>query len=313
MDLVGEQISLLGLDSTIDSLFVKTPLRNDLEYHFSQGEEFFIRIDAPIDFPSLPIHHDYRLKKATALEYSAYRQFFCDLAPYLGHFFAGMRYFFDPSHNQKPSFVQVLKIEEQLYAFLIKIDMSYRASHATVTKKASNDISASFKSCDIFLESDLIPLRSLDNKDGSYITLAVDTSISETWVGETGRGYFVQGIWLDREISRFISKLFVANGHKIYPFFPLLCKYKTVCFQTVDMSQDGRKRGLSFLHQARKFLKDYLSQIEGSIKDEEFSENNPVFVKMRPDVPVSLTDYTKTFKVKTYLDKDDQKEYEITF
>ncbi len=34
---------------------------------------------------------------------------------------------------------------------------------------------------------------------------------------------------MDADLTKFFSKLFLPAGKKTYPYYPYLCKYKTVC------------------------------------------------------------------------------------
>ena len=62
---------------------------------------------------------------------------------------------------------------------------------------------------------------------GKVVAFVVKQTISQNWIGETGKGYLVRGIWMDSELTKFFSKLFLPTGKRTYPFYPFTCRYKT--------------------------------------------------------------------------------------
>ncbi len=128
--------------------------------------------------------------------------------------------------------------------------MNFRSNYAKITDKGSNDVTPAFSTDCLFFEADVIPLTGVITNDDSFSGFYVDQIISQNWIGETGRGYMVQGIWIDHELTKFFSKLFTRTGIKIYPYYPFRCKYRTLCHSIVKPDPAGRKEGVPLLHQA---------------------------------------------------------------
>jgi hypothetical protein len=161
------------------------------------------------------------------------------------------------------------------------------------------------------MEADMIPITAVETGEKGSRVLTVHQSISDTWIGETGRGYFVQGIWLDRELSKFFSKLFLPRGKRTYPYYPITCKYRSICLTVIQLDPEGRKRFLPILHQARGFLLNNIAVIENSLRSQEFSESLPAFTKLFDKIPDPLRAGFSGISVNTYLNQQEMREYEI--
>jgi len=302
-----------GMTPDFDKIFSAPSSETKLDLHFSQNEDFFIHLPKEIDIPSFPVHHDVRIKTMLDSEKKPLQEALEQLSPFFSSYLQGSRFFFDPTENQKPSFVQLMKIEEQIYACIIRFDLAFRASHGTITQKGSNDFTHYYKTQNIFIESDIVPLKGLKSLNQSSLELSLIQNISDTWIGETGRGYFVQGIWLDREISKFFSKLFTPKGLSLYPYYPLNCKFRSICMENLNMTASGRKKAVQFLHAARKYLEPRIESIELALRSNDFSEDLELFKSLKEELADSLDQYFKSYKIHRYLNQDEMKEYEITF
>ncbi len=83
----------------------------------------------------------------------------------------------------------------------------------------------------------------------------VEQMISDTWIGETGRGYFIQGIWMDADLNKFFTKLVIPQGKRIYPYYPFTSKYRTICHNPIGISSAQRREAIPRLHRFIDFLK----------------------------------------------------------
>jgi hypothetical protein len=177
--------------------------------------------------------------------------------------------------------------------------------------RGDNDHAPSFRTRELYLESSFIPLARVEAQDGRPQGLHVDQAISNTWVGETGRGYFVQGIWMDNDLTRFFSRLLLPAGQRTYPFYPYLCRYKTLCQNVIRFSAGERNAALPYLDRAYVFLKPVMGRVESALKGEEFSEDNPVFRELKARVPESWYRPWEGLKLEAYLNEQDLKEYRL--
>ena len=279
--------------------------------HFTQTEEFFLRVRDEYTVGTCPIHHDYRQSKPGP-EYLTYlRNVIEQLAVTLPSVFDGLTHIFDPAEIFRPAFFRVYKYETRAYLFLLRLDLHHRPSMHTAIDRGDNDRTTSYRTNAVILEADFVPLDDIETVRGKIRGFTVEQSVSQTWIGETGRGYFVQGIWLDRELTRFFSKLFTLPGVRTYPYYPFTCKYRAVCHTVTTLHEEARRKSLPLLHRARTFLLPHLREIESDLRVDEFSERLPGFVRLRDTVPDSWASIWKEFSMRVYINEADQKEYEL--
>jgi hypothetical protein len=281
--------------------------------HFTQSEDFFIRVPIALSIPHFPIHHDVRIKTATSDYLRNVAGIFSQIHAQVPSIFEGLSWVFDPTEILRPLFATMYRVEQQNYLYLMRLDLTMHHQHAHVTQPGSNDLTPRYDTHDIFIEAELIPLSEL-RKTPDGLEFKVKQSISDTWVGETGRGYFVQGIWLDRDLTKFFSRLFAPTGKRLYPFYPFSCKYRAVCAQVVRLNPAGRKRTLALLQSARVFLESQMPTIENSIRGERFSEELEIFRKLKSLVGSNeISTELAGLEIRHYLNNLEQKEYELSF
>lgn len=283
-----------------------SPLR-----HYNQTEDFFLALSHPFTVASIPIHHDIANPRPGDRYAAALRETLGNVVPLAPHVFAGLTYFFDPADVLHPAFFKVYRIEDAQYLYLLKVDLSFRAQDGEILDRGTNDVTTTYRTRHLFLESFFVPLAGVNTQGDRVTSFAVRQTISQTWIGETGRGYFVQGIWMDLDLTRFFSKLFVPGGTRLYPFYPFVCKYKTVCQNVVDHESEARKARLPFLHGALKFLQPRLPEIQEALRGTQFSENLEPFRRIKAEVPPSLSATWSEYTVETYLNARDMKEYRL--
>jgi hypothetical protein len=282
--------------------------------HYNQVEEFFLRFERPFFVPRLPIHHDVRVP-APEPEYllllAEVLEQLVALAPQL---FAGLTYLFDPLEILRPGFFALHRYEASSYLYLLKLDLMYRPQAHRLVRRGSNDFTAAYHGEVLFLESTHIPVREVQTRSGGIDAFVIDQTISNTWVDEIGRGYVVQGIWIDNDLTKFFSKLFLPAGKRTYPFYPYVCKYKTVCQNlVVDPAPEGRKKLLPYLHGALEFLRPFMPQIESSLKNHRFAESNKTFRKLKASVPLPWVEIWSKIGLEMYLNERDMKEYRLEY
>lgn len=279
--------------------------------HYTQNEEFMLRLPKTYTVDSYPIHHDVRKTQPGPEYLDVIRGVVAQLAEQLPSVFEGLTHIFDPAEIFRPAFFRIYKLESQSYLYLLRLDLHYRPLLHEAIARGSNDRTASYRTDAVVLEADFIPLDGVETARGKLRSFQIEQAVSETWIGETGRGYLLQGIWLDRELTRFFSKLFVPRGIRIYPYYPFTCKYRAVCHTVTTLDDAARRRGLPLLHRARSFLLPHLREIEDALRADEFSEKLPSFIKMRDAIPTAWADIWKDFSMRVYLNEEDQKEYEL--
>jgi hypothetical protein len=299
-------------DPAVNALLAAAPGgERPLARHFSQTEEFFVRTEAEYHVPRLAIHHDVRRPQPDPGYVTRLAEVLAQLLRLAPQLWQGLTYLFDPAEVLRPSFFQLYSLGGRQYAYLLRLDLAYRPQAHRVLERGDNDLSPAFSTRELYLESSFIPLQGVETENGRVRALLVDQAISNTWVGETGRGYFVQGIWMDNDLTRFFSRLFLPAGQRTYPYFPYLCRYKTLCRSLIRFSAAERETALPQFHQAYEFLKPVMGRVESALKGREFSEDNPVFRELKSRVPESWYRPWEGLKVQAYLNEQDLKEYRI--
>jgi hypothetical protein len=137
--------------------------------------------------------------------------------------------------------------------------------------------------------------------------------ISQTWIGETGRGYLVRGVWMDNDLTKFFSKLFFPAGKRLYPYYPFFCKYKTVCQMVPDLGAEGKKRALPLLHRAIQYLQPEMERIQKSLRGQGFSDALPEFRELKEKIPPYWQDAWSNLTVTPYLNRNEMKEFKLDF
>lgn len=280
--------------------------------HYDQNEDFFIHVDRDIVFPHFPIHHDVRLTEPSQSYRDALGHVVDQLFGAVPQVFRNLRYSFDPGDILHPAFFQIFKVGTAHYLYALKLDLNFRTHDSELVEHGTNDLTPSFRTSKIFLDASLIPLEEIrNNNGGADLTLVVKQTISSTWVGETGRGYLVQGIWMDHELTKFFSKLFVPKGVRFYPHYPFVCRYRTLCHRVVHLSPEGRKGHIAPLHHALQFIVPEMPRIEAALHNTEFSEGLEIFQELKARVPAYWREFFDGLKVSVYLNEQDMKEFSL--
>ena len=279
--------------------------------HFNQNEEFFLKLDTEFFVPSFPIHHDVRLTEPTTRYLETLKIFLKGVVPLVPQIFTGLTYFFDPTDILRPGFFQLYKMGDVHYLYMLKIDLSFKTHEHQLIQRGTNDNTAEFRSVKLFLDGTVIPLNEVQTKDNKVTAFDIRQTVSQIWIGETGRGYFVQGIWIDHELTKFFSKLFLPPRKRVYPYYPFQCKYRTVCFGVINMDADSRKKYPPQLHKAVQFVEPIMDTIQDSVRDADFAVDLPVFQDIKKRVPEFWNTQWDDVAVKPYLNENDMKEFVV--
>ena len=128
---------------------------------------------------------------------------------------------------------------------------------------------------------------------------------------ETGRGYFVQGIWMDHELTKFFSKLFVPTGKRLYPFYPFQCRYRTICSTVIATNAEERRTVPPQLHRALQFVSPVMDTIQDALRESDFSEQLDIFQALKRKVPQFWNTIWSDLQIKPYLNNQDMKEFVV--
>ena len=313
MEQISNEIPIGHSDRRIDAIVGAAAGRQrPFSRHFSQGEDFFLKLEGEYTVPRMPIHHDVRQRQPGAAHLGALTEAVAQIAELAPQVLSDLAYFFDPAEVLRPCFFKLYRIEESTYLYLLRVELGLKDTRAAIVERGTNDMTPTFRTRKLFLEDTIIPLAEvLRGEEGAVRAVRVLQTISQTWIGEFGRGYFQQGIWMDLDLTRFFTRLLLPPGVKSYPYFPFLCKYKTVCQSLVDLTPEGRAAAMPSLHKAIAFLEPAMEGILAQMRHSGFSEEMGVFRALKTQVPEAWYEPWRKLRVQSYLDESDMKEFRI--
>jgi len=278
---------------------------------FSQGEDFFLHLDDPLTIPHFQIHHDVRQPEPSPAYLSALTTVTEQIVQRAPQVLKGLTYFFDPAEILRPCFYHVYRIGEGLYLYMLRVDLMMRAAEGTVIERGTNDLTPAFSSHHLFLEATLIPLEEVVLEKDRVRGFRIRQTISQTWIGEFGRGYFQQGIWMDADLTKFFSRLFLPADKKTYPYYPYQCRYKTVCQSIIGLDPEARAAAVPLLHRSLEFLLPEIDRIQAEMKNSSFSEQLDIYRELKGRIPASWYEAWQGVRVDVYLNDSDMREFRI--
>jgi hypothetical protein len=313
METTQNNIHISSISKRIDNILATKKENSAFTYQFNHNEESFIKLDTSFTVPHFPIHHDSSVSTPDKTYLESLEELMKQIITHTSSIFSNLTYFFDQTEIFHPCFYQVYKYKEQLYLYLVRMDLLFRPSEGTIIEAGSNDVTSSYRTNNLYLESDLIPITGYTSNNGNISGFNIEQNISDTWIGESGRGYLLEGIWMDQELTKYLSRLFLPVGKKAYPYYPFTCKYRTFCHTLADLSLKGRKQHLLYLHTARAFALPRLEKIQDELKKNIFNTNLPEYIIMKNQVPDFWNKVWEKLNVKTYLNDKDMKEFLVEF
>ncbi len=278
--------------------------------HFTQSEDFFIKFDSEYLTPRFHIHHDVKEWQPDDQYLAALDNTLSPLASRAPEVFSGLTYFFDPREIFKACFFRLHESGGEPFFYLLRLDFGFRPNYQTIVDRGDNDVSHVSRTACLFLEPLLIPLRRIE-EDGAGRRAIVKSLISRTWIGEYGRGYFRQGIWMDNDLTKFFTRLFLEPDRRPYPFYPFLCNYSTVCAMPAGFGAGSRDAAAASLKEAVAFLEPALPAVQDALKATAFSEDLPVFRELKSRALPSVGSAWKPVSISAYLNAQGLKEYRI--
>ena len=312
-----EQIlNIIPIDYTNNEIngLLKKSKENKADYslHFTQNEDFFLNTWQTYNIPHIPIHHDIHRKNPDRNYISFLKSVLETIIPLTSPLLYDTEYFFDPAELLRPCFYKIYNYNGSQYIYIIRLDLSFKPNYCDIIEMGNNDISHFFSTKSVFLDADIHPVEKIIEKSGRK-EVYIKQSISQTWIGETGRGYFIQGIWIDTELTKFFSRLFIDKNTSTYPYYPFSCKFRTVSHSPVDFSEEGRKKHISLIDSAYNFIYPYMKEIEKVLKNNEFSMDLPLFQEIKSKTDPEIISYFSKYGIRRYLNEKGMKEYELEY
>ena len=312
MESISQIINIAYSDKEINSIISLTP-SSGVPYtcHFNQNEEFFLKLESEFAVPHLPIHHDVNDTKPEGEYLDGLKSVLEQLSSLVPDLFRDVSYVFNPFEISKPRFFKHYHVEGQDYLYILTLDLMFRSQEDAVLEKGTNDMTAHYSTRNLFIEGLFIPLAKVVQESEGTPTFHIKQTLSDTWIGETGRGYFTKGIWMDDDLTKFFTKLLVPKAVRIYPFYPFVCRYKTICENIADLSHEFRDSSLAHLDQALEFLGPFIQDIQEQLRDNQFSEEMEFFQSLKSKVPAYWNLVFQDIKIEAYLNQNDMREFKV--
>ena len=281
-----------------------------LSRHFNQTEDFFVLLEDEYTVPHMSIHHDVRLPRPDFSYMTSLIWVTEQLVRLAPQVFKGLTYFFNPVETLRPCFYRLQTFEHREYLYLMRVDLMVSPLESTVVEPGDGSKTALLRTRKLFLEAALVPLTEVCRDNSGIQSFRVMQTISETWIGEKGYRNMRQGIWMDADLTRFFSRLFLPADRKTYPYYPYPCKYQTLCLFPVRMSPRDREACVPSLHRSLEFLLPVMGRVETEMRA-GFSEKMDFFLELKQKIPSDWFDQWKSIRVEAYLNESEKKEFRI--
>jgi hypothetical protein len=312
MEQLDRKIVLHAGDTRISSIIQDCKeSRTEYTTHYSHTEDFFIRLPETVTVPSFAVHHDVTVTQPDRKYSDRMCRFMEQCAEVCPGVFSELYYFFDPAEILRPIFCRLYSYGGNRYLYMMRPDLSFRPLYHTAVQNGTNTFTPEYTTDVLFLDCDLIPIQEIFENENNLRAVQIQQSLSQTWIGETGRGYIVQGIWIDRDVTRFFSKLLTPEGVRTYPYYPVTCRYRAITHTVIRLEKHEREKVPRLLREAERYLAPHLLEIQNALKEQEFSETLPAYRRIKPAFPVFDHDLWSRVRVTAYLNQNDMKEYRL--
>ncbi|ULQ60528.1 hypothetical protein K7I13_04310 [Brucepastera parasyntrophica] len=272
-------------------------------FRYNEGEESFILLKTPLEIPEMPVHHPIEETTPPA----GYLNMISGLCSYLAEkcpfLVKDTKWFFNPVTIHQPCFYRLYEYEKETYVYLLRVNLLCRPLESEVISHKTNAKTAHYRTNRLYVEADFLPLSGVQPEK----ELIIHQTIPDTWKGEAGQGYMIYGIWMDADINKFFSKLVIPAGKRIHPYYPVTCKYRCISLNALGNTGPG------LLHEIRHIIEPCLDDILEELQVSAFSEQLPLFRKIKKTVPHEITAHWKNLSVQICLNTQEQKEYVIEF
>ncbi|MBN1523407.1 MAG: hypothetical protein JW904_02885 [Spirochaetales bacterium] len=280
--------------------------------HFTHSEDYFLRLPQPFSVPRFLIHHSNDKKNPDRQYIKALESVLQQLKEIVPHLFAGLSWYFDAIDIFHPGFYRSFEYQGHPYLYLFRFDLGFKPHYHTMTIRGDNDLTHGYESEYLFCEGLYIPLQERRPGTFSENQYVIKNLISETWIGETGRGYRVKGIWMDDDLSKFFSRLFLLPEKRLSPYFPFVCKYRTICEQDLISHPQYHQTKVKLLHEAIRLIEPEIPVIQHTLRKASFTEDMAIFQAMKKKVDSALYARLDNVIVKSYLNSQGLREYIIS-
>lgn len=302
-----------GTDSRInDILNQNTKIQSHqglYQAYFNSNEDFYLKSERQFQVPSFPVYQDVKQKKASSEYLTSLEKFLKQIMPLFPQLFYKMTWINHYTEVLRPFFYRDLSLKDKNFLLLLKLDLIYKEGHGKALEQETTTHTAAYESEDLFCEILLLPqIENKQDEEGFFFPL----DIMNTWTNEVRKNYALSGQWIDMELTRFFSQLFLAKGQSIYPYFPFIYQYHTMAYQLINLCETDLKQNMTQLKMARDFLLPYLEEIAASLKKEKFSPEMLLFQKLQQKISPQWQNFCADMDTQLFLnDINQQREFQI--
>jgi hypothetical protein len=279
--------------------------------HFTQREEFFLKLPEEYVVPSFDVHHDIEVKRPSAGYMDSLRRVVGTLVGRLPGVFEGLTYSFDPANTLIPEFFRVYKVGDRHYMYLLKLELRARPGTYRMIRPGTNLVTPEYATDHVFLEPIILSLDRSSVGDDTVRRFWIKKNLSNTYIGERGEGIYRQGLWADHEISKFVSKLLLPVEKSYYPYFPFQCKFESFVYEPIAVEESARKDEIRVFANALGFVEPHLDTIQKVLKKRSFDPRAPYFAELKSRIPDQWYDRWRGLELEPYLTETELKEYRI--
>lgn len=254
------------------------------EVSLFQGDKVCYTLAEPIRILSFPIHHDYRDPNPHPVYHEAITNMFSQFKLQLPFSLPMLQWGFDPRKILQPTLYHEIEHQGNRFLFVVQFDLSFRSYWHRSLRRGDNNWTTEYETRRVMMSFDFLPLDlKLSDSNDYYVHQFFDS----TWIGEEGRGYYLQGIWMDDDLTEFFSLFLMPDLEAYYPFFPLRCRYQSLSANTWKLSHDGVPKLLEFLTPIMSIPKSSLKEIQQQLKKSDSKQRAQLAQTYRSKLGIS--------------------------
>jgi hypothetical protein len=251
-----------------------------LDRRFTPEEEFFLALDRPFVVPRFEIHHPVDNPVPSPAYLAALRSLSAQWVALAPGVFTGLSWYFNPRDLFHPTFVQLLSAKGKHFLYLLQPELTFRGRYAEVLDRGTNDWTPRYQTSRLFVEAQVLPLHTWEVAPGGR-KLFLAKLFEDTWVGETGQSYLRTGQWIDREVTKVLTRAALVPGAKTFPFYPLRCRFGTLAVGCPDLDDAGRRRAAATLDAAWPLVAPWAPTIQADLKADAYRDDHPLIERLR--------------------------------
>ncbi|MFW6368200.1 MAG: hypothetical protein ACOCZ9_00555 [Spirochaetota bacterium] len=265
----------------------------DIALMFDEEERSFFRLPVAVPVPSFPVHHDLRNTVPSADYIHRLTSVLNELSAQVPELLVGTRIRFDPARVLQPVFHRPLNgsegndgternrsepgTSEPQVALRVQIDLRSHPQHTRVIRSAGNDYTAEYETRDLYADVEIVAVE----EDGC----SVRQLLSPTWIGERGRGYVAQGIWIDRDLTRFFTALVEPSPAQLYPYYPFSSRFRSLTHRPPSWKREDITLSVERYQHISAVLFPAIPEIERTFRAKGFSRDLPLISELSGRIP----------------------------